>query len=253
MTTEQRRTAATAIVLIAVGVVAMAARLLAMRSAPPPDNGALWQVRYEVQFRSAKPGARIRLALPDNTAGCRIYRESFSRGGLATDVVRNARTQGRSLVVLAPGASREGNLVAEFDVRVDASHRQAPPPRQALDDADRQYYLRPERSIQTDSPVVRKTEAALAKDHPTAAGLLRAIYLHCCTALARDDVAGRSDADGAMTGCLVTPLGRTRAMIALCRVAGLPARPVTGLVLHGHGDDRPVVWAEVHKNGRWVQ
>ena len=47
------------------------------------------------------------------------------------------------------------------------------------------------------------------------------------------------------------PLGRARAMVALCRAAKIPARLVTGLEIRPSDDLRPHVWVEAMSNGRW--
>ena len=252
MIAEQKRTVWVVVALTAAGIGAVTARSLLAPNGKPIDRGNVWRLQYDVRIRATKPGGRVRVALPDNTAACRIQREFFARAGLAMDVARGMRTQGRTVVIVPP-ADREGaRFAAEFDVQVNRDSAPSRPPKQPLSKAERLYYLRAERSTQTDDPQVRRTQALLAKGNPTAARLLQAIYLHCCTSLETDDALGRSDAAGAISDGLATPLGRARAMIALCRVSGLPARAVTGFVLGGEDGGDQAVWVEVHEGQRWV-
>ena len=63
---------------------------------------------------------------------------------------------------------------------------------------------------------------------------------------------GRSDAEGALRDGIASPLGRARAMIALCRVSGIPARPVTGFLLKESRAHEPAAWIEAYHGSRWI-
>jgi len=250
---EQKKTAWIVGLLILLGIGAVAARLRWMHPARPNGDGAVWRIHYEIRFLSSQPGERVRIALPDNTPSCRILRESFSRTGIAMEAARTVRTQGRGLAVQGPAVpGKEFSFSVEFDVQIDPTAEPATPPKQKLTRLDRQHYLRSERRVQTNSPAVRKAQAALAGRQPKPEGLLRTIYHHCCAVLEGDDAAGRSDAEGALRDGMATALGRTRAMIALCRVSGIPARPVAGFVLKEGRAHEPVAWVEAYHDSRWI-
>ncbi len=195
----------------------------------------------------------MRLALPDNTRACRVLRESFSRDGIAMDAWRGTRSGGRSVVLRPPPGAPEASFAARFDVHLLPSPPEDAegPPKALVPDA-RRGWLRREPRIQTDSPIVRRAQAALASSDAGSDRLLRAFYLHCCTALAGDELDGHPDAAGALETGRATPAGRARAMVALCRVSGIPARCVAGFILQADHARRPSVWVEAHDGGRWV-
>ncbi|MCG8450064.1 MAG: hypothetical protein MI725_10870 [Pirellulales bacterium] len=49
-----------------------------------------------------------------------------------------------------------------------------------------------------------------------------------------------------------TPLGRAKVFVTLCRAVGIPARLVTGFELRHNNQAQTHVWAEVHRENRWV-
>ena len=60
-----------------------------------------------------------------------------------------------------------------------------------------------------------------------------------------------SDAATALKQRWASPLGRARAMVALCRAAKIPARLVTGLEIRPSDDLRPHVWVEALSDSHW--
>ena len=250
MVKEQKRTLWAVFGLVLVAAAAMVARrVLAPKPVGAPPHG-FWRLRYEVDVRTDRP-ERLYVSLPDDAGPAGIRREAFSRPGLAMDIQRSPRTGGRSAVLLTPGKGREARFAAEFDIQT----RMAPPkrsfPQSKLTTADRQRNLQPEANIQVGGPAANKTLAGLPATRDSAERLQR-IFEYCWTSLASDELSGRSTAAGALGTGSATETGRARAMVALCRTAGIPARVVAGFSLDHPGPTQPLAWVQAHVNSAWI-
>ncbi len=67
-----------------------------------------------------------------------------------------------------------------------------------------------------------------------------------------DEVDGADDAATALEEYSGTRLGCVRAMIALCRAAKIPARPVIGFIIDSSASESASVWGEVLLGDHWV-
>jgi hypothetical protein len=247
---EQKRALWAVPGLILLAVSALAGRRLLGPGAVVSASEELWRLRYEVAVKADRP-ARLRVLLPDDGGGIRIVRETFSRAGLAMDIQRGPETGTREAVLFASGGGRERNFAAEFDIRIDRAPAERLSREAALSPEDRERYLQPETDRHLARPAVNEVLAGL----PPAAGpaeRLRRIFEHCRTSVAGEERSGRPDAAGATATDSATEPARARAMGALCRVAGIPARLITGISLDRPGPLRPLVWLEAHVDGAWV-
>ena len=243
---ERRLAWATVVALTVLGCTRIAARIRAMRQARLDWGESVWRLTYDVALVSEKRDGRLRMALPCDTRNARIIREEFTRPGLWMDIVRNERTQGREAVAVTR-SSHPIRLVAEFDVHVDS---QSPWPRdpasKKMSARVRASYLKAEKMIQTADPSVRQVLNRLTGQKAHTSQLVDRIFEHCADVLARSDTRGPSDAATVLAEGSATVEGRARAMVALCRAAGLPARLVSGFVLHSREAATPHVWVEVY-------
>lgn len=250
---EQRRALWTAATLVALGLVCAGARVKTRRGAPATRGDTFWRVTYDVNFVGTRPGARVRAALPNSTRQTRVYGEAFSHPGLWLDVVRGKHTGAREAVAVTLERGRRAELSADFDIHASASPLALTAmPKAPLPTQLRAHYLRSEGAIQSDDETVRSVASGLMRGKTTRELLVERIVDHCTAKIASDTAQGPSDAVGVLRANAGTPLGRTRAMIALCRACQIPARLVAGLRLENHSDARTHVWAEVRLGKRWV-
>jgi hypothetical protein len=115
----------------------------------------------------------------------------------------------------------------------------------------RASYLRSEKLIPADSPTVTETLALLRTGVTSKAALVERLFEHCQTEISPGAKDAPHDAAGALERGVATPLGRARAMVALCRAAKIPARLVTGLEIKLGADVQPHRWVEVLSNSHW--
>ena len=242
----------TAGVLAAVAVCCVAVRMVHLRGHRPARGDRAYRLSYEASFVPAKAGARLRVALPDNTPYCRIHRASYSHPTLAMDVVRRKPTAEREAVVLASNASSEASFSAAFELHVSKpSEPMLSPSKAVLSTAERAEYLRSERNLQVRSAEVAEVLASLSDDGPTAPALLARIFDHVSARVA-EVRQGPADAAGVLRTGKGTAAGKARAMVALCRAGRTPARQVTGFVLEEAENAIPHTWVEAYLPKAWA-
>jgi len=249
----QKPAAWTARLLVLLGAVCVWMRLKAGQNAFLDYGGTAWRLSYDIAFRAAKSGAGVRAALPYNTARSRVLRETFSYPGSSMYVVRSDQTGGREAITVALSPSKRSRFLAQFDIQVSPRGKLSPDSfREDLSETARTHYLRHEQYIQTASPPVTELLSVLAANKASGSELLDRIFRYCSEEIAPGSDSGPSDAAGTLKNGAPATLGRARAMVALCRASGLPARLVTGFVLGEDLEARPHTWVDVHVGGQWV-
>ena len=111
----------------------------------------------------------------------------------------------------------------------------------------------PTPQIQSDSPrVVRRARAIIGRAKRLDE-IVWSLYEYTAAFLPADDPPGRQDADSVLVAHRGTSLGRARALVALLRAAGVPARLVGGLRLGGNGTKRATnSWVEAWVGSAWL-
>ena len=250
MVKEQKRTLWTVLALVLLATAALVARRALAPRRAVGDSQGLRRLRYELDVKTNRP-ERLYVSLPNDAGPARIRREAFSRPGLGMDIQRSSKTGCRSAVLLAPGKGQQMAFTAEFDIQSDKLTTKRLSSKSKLPPSERERYLRPQVNVQVGGPAVNDvlTRFPAAVDR---ADRLRQIFEYCWTSVASDEVSGRSDAAGALSAGLATEAGRARAMVALCRTAGIPARLATGFSLDQQGPVYPLIWVEAYLNGVWA-
>ena len=249
---EQRLTIWAVVILFLLGASAALARLILHQNGSAADD-RLWRLTYNISFTADKPGTRIHVALPHSTRDCRVYREDFSESGLSTGVVRNRRTGSRSIVAVPVKWPERVTLAAGFDIQV--SPGKGPSDRaleKALSTEERAHYLQAERGVQVSSPEVSEVLMGLSRGSTRPEGLLERIFQYCWEDIEPGDYTGPADAAGALSHGAPSVLGRARAMVALCRTGGIPARLVLGFIVRSQTNARPHVWLEAFNGRKWI-
>lgn len=234
-----------AIVLAAVGTALILLRLNSRKSVEVPA-GSFWSIGYEFSFTTERDRQGIRAAIPHTTRACEIVRESFSRSNLELNINRDPVLQEREIVCVAPPGKHRFH--ARFQLRLDERRsRSLDDVRESLTPERRAHYLRSEERIQLDSPVVERVVDRLV-DIEDGGPLLDRLARHAA-GLGRSEKG--SDAEAVLAAGAGNARGRARALIALCRGALIPARPVVGFVLEPEGPSATHLWVEAYEDGEW--
>lgn len=246
MAMRPRRTLWVVIGLMLAGTVCVALRWRA-RQQQLAEGDSLWRITYSVHFQADKPGARVRIALPADTATSKVYRQDVLYTELETERLRPSSSGNResSLVAAEPGPH---HVTVRLAMHVSHQpHWAAAPP--ALDPKDRARCLKATRSLPIHHERIAETLQELGG--PKQADIVRRIYEHAAHDLGHSEDEPDAVIDALERRC-ASPLGRARTMVALCRAAGVPARVVAGFEIVDAGAPPLRYWAEVFERDHWA-
>ena len=236
--------------MVLAGGLLLSFRLYLRRQQQP---GALYRLTYAVKFHADRTGARVQVALPADTPQSRVFRQDLVHSGLSSERSRRSRSQSRelSLVAMHPG---DYTVAVRLDVHVSPGARwpAAEPEAPAAPEA-RARWLHGTPTMQIAAPAVTETLRRV-REEPLPAGpreLARGLRDYCVREIAIGEEEATQDAAGALERGAATPLGRVRALVALCRASKIPARLVTGLRITEAAEAAPPTWAEVLAGDRW--
>lgn len=237
--------------LLLSGAVMVGLRVQSRYGVAMTRGDSVWRLTYDVTFHAKQAGTRLRAAIPDDGEHSRVFRQDLRYSGLNTERLRPSRSETRELSVLTQ-RSGEFRLQARFDIHLSPRTRLRTWSHPIeLSANERAGYLRNTRTIQAESPVVVQLVQELQGDATNKAAVVEKVFNYCHSQLAGSDEDGPSDAVRSLIEKVATPLGRARAMIALCRAAKVPARLVAGFVIEETLEAQPHVWVEVLTNSHW--
>jgi transglutaminase-like putative cysteine protease len=238
--------------LLLCGVVAIAVRFYAQMRAGLEDDGSVWRLTYAIAFEAERSGSELRVASPADTPFCRVVRQDFRQENLRTDPRGRSSTQAREIIALAeePGPSE---ATFRFDLRLNPKGQWSWHTGAVVLTADERFrYLRSETGIQADDPDVMAILAELRNGISDRATLAHAIFTHCHRNILSGKEGAAEDAATVLRSSTATSLGCVRAMIALCRAARIPARPVTGFIIDAREPVTADIWLEILLDDEWI-
>jgi len=237
--------------LVVLGTVCTATRGYVRRQMPLTRGDSLWRLTYSVEFRARKAGAKVLVGVPADTRRARVYRQDLIYTGLDPVRSRPSRASNREVELVA---LRRGpyTLTARFDFHLSPRElsRSAEPSGQPSAE-DRAAWLRGTKTIQVASPPVAEVLASLRREGARPADLVERLFEYCTSEIESGDNDAPQDAAGVLTAKRGTPLGRARALVALCRAGKVPARLVAGFEIQAGEEVRPRVWVETLTNHHW--
>ena len=181
-----------------------------------------WRLTYDISFSFTK-GDRIQIAIPESNPNSRLWRESFSHEGILVDLLRNKRTRGRGASIVSMPGHKQGWFFAQFDIHTKADQQaKVDISEEKISTNDRVYYLRNEKEIQTQNPMLSDILKQLSKQKITKSDLLNRIFDYCSENITKGPKDSFSDAVNTLEHNKGTTLGRAKAMVALCRASKPP-------------------------------
>jgi len=237
--------------LVLAGAVCVNLRARARREMELIDGDRLWRLTYTIRFQASRSGARVRVALPSDTPYARVYRQDVVSPGMRAVRMRPSRTPMReaSLVAMHSG---EHTLTGKFDLhQTSRPHGQAIEPDANVSAEARAQLLQGTPTIQVAAPAVTETLKRLRRDPSRPGDTVQRLFDYCTTEIELGDAEAPQDAAGALEQKKGGPLGRVRALVALCRAAKIPARLVTGFEIRAQAQLKPHTWVEVLANHHW--
>jgi transglutaminase-like putative cysteine protease len=258
------------LLLLALGTVCLALRTNFRQGIPLLPDDSIWRLTYRINGRAKLAGAKLHAAYPSDTHYCRVFHKGLDPTPQAVEQIKPVKSEAREIGVVAhrPGMI---SLVAQFDLHLRPRGGLRLPAEASLSAENRADYLRSKKGIEVEDPVVVETLNRLRTEPAGKSELVERVFDFCQADIrsggkeapadgsaAKPAPAGKSaakeapaDAAAALKQRWASPLGRARAMVALCRAAKIPARLVTGLEIRPGDDLRPHVWVEAMNDGRW--
>jgi hypothetical protein len=249
---EQRLVVASVIILVVAGALLIALRVRNLHGSHLSRGESVWRLAYDIDFPLGV-SKRTYIAIPDNTACSRVFRETFSHQGIWMDILLDTRKLARDAAIVPIVGREHAHFTAYFDIHVKAGTENGPvvpepkPPAEEI-----AHYLRGESEVQSDSAAVSAAINQLKIEQTSKGGILAAIFDYCSETIVQQGIDAPSDAAGTLQRGLGTTLGRARAMTAMCRAAKIPARLVVGFVLDSTQNAQKHYWIEAYFNKNWL-
>jgi hypothetical protein len=240
------------IAMVLCGIATVALRYRARHDLQGGLGDTAWRLTYFVTCDARRIGADLQLAAPSDTSHCRVFRQEFRQDNLRVNPRGKASPQAWEVVALAEDAGRcEATL--QFDLRLNPrANWVTGDPASGLTANQRATYLRATPEIQVHHPVVGNTLASLRENRLGHEALVQRVFLYCRQRIAAEDTDAADDAATVLEEGRGTSVGCARAMVALCRGAKIPARPVAGFVLEAGDHVAAHVWVEALVGDHWV-
>jgi len=238
------------IALLVAALVATALRAWVNAHQSTAVRGTAWDVHLEYRLKAAQPGAELSLATPLDSKAQRLFKQELTLDGLQ---LRSTKGNHGGPRRLAMRATRAGEVAVDADFLVHRFEQRyrSRPSEASLSTEQRERDLSPESGIEVGGTVVRAALERINAPSDEMAGVVQRIYQYSHDKLVYRPKRGAETAVAALQTGRATGLGKARAMVALCRTAGVPARIVTGFVLAEQNPARPVHWVEVYEKDRW--
>lgn len=234
------------------GVVCVGLRFQARRDVRSGRGDTIWRLSYSIECESQGPGGGLRVAVPHDTPHSRVFRQDFRTVNFRIEPSRPASPETREVVAVAEEED-ESRLTMRFDLKLSpranwpVDEEPIPPAAEA-----RSQHLQSTAEIQVHSEAVAGTLERLRVESADRLELVQRLFEYCRTEIAPGDDQAPTGAEEALAARVASPLGRARAMAALCRAGRIPARLVTGFEIAERGRVDPRHWVEVLVDGRWV-
>ncbi len=249
--TAKRAAPLVAILLALLGATCVFARIMFREREPMARGDTVWQLTYTATFHARKAAAKVRFSFPLDTEHVRLRDYKIVTAGVGAKRLKSAAGQERDIVVETPKTGVY-QVVAQSDIRLT----QRPGWRKNLPEAnlttkERHNCLRDENAIETSDPAVQGVLKRLRGTQGSKEELVERVFSYCTREIASGGAGGPQGAAAVLAKGAASPLGRARTMVALCRAAKVPARPVTGFEIRKGDDVSPHTWVEVLSDDTW--
>src|SRR5581483_7323588 len=225
-------------------------------SAGHPDHPATayWKISATVDLQAAPPGTHVQMLLPlSDTRQSILERRTGGEGVNYREEADGLNLWGHWLVTQASETPRQ--LFYEYTVQIADAATTVPSvdfPPKGLPPTSRPYLV-PSAQIQSDAEAVRIQAARLTQASTRTGQAAWAVHQYVSALLAPETGREKSDALSVINAGRGDRVGKTRALVALLRAAGIPARIVGGIRLGDTTRKRTTIsWVEAYIGDTWV-
>lgn len=213
-----------------------------------------WRVGVTMTLTAAAPGTRVQMLLPLSDGRQSVLaRHTNVEGVRYREETDGLNLWGRWEVTEAGESPRHityGYTVQIADLRTDVPAAPFPVVVRA---PTFEPYLGSSPLIQSDAPPVRTLAERLTRGSRDVGQAVRALYRYVAALRAPESGREKNDALSVLLAERGGRIGKTRALVALLRAAGIPARVVGGMRLGDAAHKRTTIaWAEAFVGETWV-
>jgi transglutaminase-like putative cysteine protease len=215
---------------------------------------AYWKITASMTLTAAAPGTHIQMLLPLSDDRQSVLARRTSAEGVS---YREA-TDGLNLWghwQVTPEGEATQDITYEYTVQITDARTELPALPFPLPDPDPEFqqYLTPSPLIQSDAAEVRDRAQRLTHGSVRADQVVWTLYQYTAALLPPENANDQNDALSVLRTERGGHAGKTRALVALLRAVGIPARVVGGMRLGDTARKRTTVsWAEARLGHLWV-
>lgn len=226
-------------------------------SSPSHLTTAYWHVTASMTLTAATPGAHVQMLLPLSDGRQSV----IARRTSAEEVTYREEADGLNLWghwQVAGVSEAKHQITYAYTVQIADARTELPvlPFPSTTIASEFSQYLLPSTLIQSDAPAIHAHAQRLVQGQNQVAQVVQTLYAYIA-ALPQPDMEKieneKSDALSVLTAGRGSRAGKTHALVALLRAAGIPARVVGGIRLGDTARKRTTIsWAEALIGSTWV-
>ncbi len=248
------------LVLVLLGTLAVSTRYRTREQTQLALADSLWRLTYHVSFEAdpqvgeQEATTLIQVGRPYPVSSIKIVQEDISESDPSLQVERwESEVSGNREFRLTTGHAGKYTVTAKYDLRLHAGGWNGRAELESLSQVREARFTRSEKDFPTQSSSIGKVLQKAPSSDATDSEKLQWFFEFCLRGLER--ASGDDEGDDvlwALAAKRTSPLGRAKVFVTLCRAVNIPARLVAGFELRQADQARPHVWAEVHRENRWV-
>jgi transglutaminase-like putative cysteine protease len=222
---------------------------------PPHPATAYWQVTVRMALTDPAPGSHVQMLLPLSDGRQSVLsRQATVSGASYREEADGLNLWGHWVLNGVSNAPRQ--LIYEYTVQIADGRTEPPqasfPPKTVPLELRRS--LSPSRLIQSNAASIRVRARRIVQGKATLNQAVRALYDEVAALpAAQSGEGGKSDALAVLTLQRGGRAGKTRALVALLRAVGIPARIVGGIQLGDTATKRTTIsWVEAWLDDAWI-
>jgi len=223
-------------------------------NSPSHPATAYWKISATMNLTAASPGTHVQMLLPLSDERQSVLARYTSTGGVNyREEADGLNLWGHWFVTDAGETPRQ--ITYEYTVQIVDAAKALPAivfPFKSVAPAFRPYLL-PSELIQSGSPWIRQRARQLTRGKRRVDQAVWALYADTVALPSPEAQQGKSDALTVLQTGRGDRAGKTRALVALLRAAGIPARVVGGIRLGDTTRKRTtILWVEALIGNAWV-
>lgn len=224
------------------------------RSTPAHPATAYWKVTATMDLAAAPVGTHVQMLMPlSDERQSVLARQTTADGVNYREEADGLNLWGHWTVIGEGGAQRQ--IVYEYTVQIVDTTTTIPsvPFPLSSDHTPLRSYLRPSQLIQSDLPIVQDKARQLIRGADRADQVLWTLYHYAATLSSPIGKNEKNDALSAIMRERGSRVGKTRALVALLRAVGMPARVVGGIRLGDTAHKQTTItWVEAWVGNTWI-